>query len=301
MVSNTLLIGPPKCGTSSLYDWLAVHPDVAASQPKETFFLMDRDSPLRRSAAWDVDGDEGYARFFPEGVERPVRLDATTHHIFQDTARSFARQHAGTRVVCVLREPAARLRSSFEFTKHNLSVVSDGVGFSQYVSAVQRAEKLYPQLCRRRESAFVLERDIGYGEYVRYLRAWRDAVGAEQMFICTFDDLVVNPREVMRRLCGFLGIDAGIYENFDFPRKNETVAVRSHGLHRLARKFGSAIRDSRVKRIVKRAYLRLQTGKRRRLPSDADSAVMQSLREHYRQYNRDLASEFNLDLRSWGY
>jgi len=35
---NLVVAGAPKCGTSSLYFWLAAHPEVAASREKETFF-----------------------------------------------------------------------------------------------------------------------------------------------------------------------------------------------------------------------------------------------------------------------
>ena len=35
------VIGVPKSGTTSLYTWLASHPDVQGSEPKETYYFID--------------------------------------------------------------------------------------------------------------------------------------------------------------------------------------------------------------------------------------------------------------------
>lgn len=299
-VPDVLLLGPPKCGTSSLFDWLAAHPDVAPSRPKETFYLMDAASPLRRAVSWDADGDAGYTAFFgPEAATAARRLDATTHHLFQDSARRFAAAHPDCRVVCILRDPAARVRSSFEFSKHNLSVIRDGLGFSEYVRLVLDGHPLYPEHCLRPESAWVLERDIAYGEYARWLRLWRDAVGGKRMFVRTFEQLARDPRGLMRELCAFLQIGAEFYESYVFPRKNETVSIRSHALHRIARRVNRALADNAVKRAAKRAYFAVQSRKGRRPAQGADEQVVAELRRRYAEHNRELAREFGLDLSAW--
>jgi hypothetical protein len=45
---NLVIAGAPKCGTSSLFYWLADHPQACGSTVKETFYLMDEEHPLRR-------------------------------------------------------------------------------------------------------------------------------------------------------------------------------------------------------------------------------------------------------------
>jgi len=40
---NLVIAGAPKSGTSSLFFWLAAHPEVCGSQKKETYFLADKD------------------------------------------------------------------------------------------------------------------------------------------------------------------------------------------------------------------------------------------------------------------
>ena len=47
MRPNLFLVGAPKCGTSALHGFLAQHPDVWMSEPKEPhFFCTDVDAPF---------------------------------------------------------------------------------------------------------------------------------------------------------------------------------------------------------------------------------------------------------------
>jgi len=46
MLPNLLVIGAQKCGTTSLHRYLAAHPEVAMSEPKELdFFVEHEDRP----------------------------------------------------------------------------------------------------------------------------------------------------------------------------------------------------------------------------------------------------------------
>lgn len=88
MLPNLLLAGPPKCGTSSMFDWLCLQPEVQGTTPKETFMLMDEGHPLSRGdGGWRACRDAAYRRVVPQDSGAPVVVDGTTHHIFQRTAR----------------------------------------------------------------------------------------------------------------------------------------------------------------------------------------------------------------------
>ena len=59
---NLVLIGAPKCGTTSLHYYLSLHPETSMSSPKELNFFMDELEPeglsehsvrlTPRSACW---------------------------------------------------------------------------------------------------------------------------------------------------------------------------------------------------------------------------------------------------------
>ena len=46
MLPNVAMVGVPKCGTTSVFSYLADHPEVCQSSEKETYFLMDKGHPL---------------------------------------------------------------------------------------------------------------------------------------------------------------------------------------------------------------------------------------------------------------
>lgn len=51
VVPSLIIAGAPKCGTTSLFDYLIRHPDIGGSSVKETHYFMDCNYPLYNSKA----------------------------------------------------------------------------------------------------------------------------------------------------------------------------------------------------------------------------------------------------------
>ena len=48
---NFFIVGGPKCGTTALYEYLRLHPNIFLARPKETsFFIKSREYPRYRRA-----------------------------------------------------------------------------------------------------------------------------------------------------------------------------------------------------------------------------------------------------------
>ncbi|MGL6342534.1 MAG: sulfotransferase, partial [Waterburya sp.] len=63
---NLIIAGAPKAGSSSLFHWIAAHPEVYGAPCKETFYFIDRDSSLfRPEANYNLHGLDLYESFFP--------------------------------------------------------------------------------------------------------------------------------------------------------------------------------------------------------------------------------------------
>jgi Sulfotransferase domain len=69
MLPNFLIIGAPKAGTTSLHAYLAGHPDIHMSDPKELYFFDDPAYEMRR---------EWYESHFE--TDAPLRGEATPHY-----------------------------------------------------------------------------------------------------------------------------------------------------------------------------------------------------------------------------
>jgi len=54
MLPNLVVIGAQKCGTSALHYYLAQHPEIWMSKPKELNFFITKRNARREFAHWSV-------------------------------------------------------------------------------------------------------------------------------------------------------------------------------------------------------------------------------------------------------
>ncbi len=299
---NLVIGGAPKCGTSSLFNWLADHPQACGSSIKESFFLMDEDNPLRRRDCNFRDhGLDAYAGFFRNCAERhEVVLEATTHYLYQQTALEvLASLPTRPRLLFVLRKPSERLFSSFAYSKNNLGHVRADLSFAEFADRITSGSAEYSPDRAFGPSAYVLARDFQYSCYVDYLTLWRDRLGKERVRILLFEAMRADPRAAIQDLCRWLGIDPSFYDNYDFTPRNRTVAVRSGRLQLIARAVGRRAPAGFLKNFLKGLYGSLQAKAVEEERSADDCAALARLDEKFRPFNDRLARDFGLDLRAW--
>jgi len=301
VLPNLIIGGAPKCGTSSLFRWLVGHPEVEGSPVKETFFFMDEGHSLEdKSAGFGALGVSGYEAHFP--VASKVLIEATTHYLYQETAlREIPRLGSEPTVVFVVRDPVARLRSSFAYTKHTLGRMRPGLSFDGYVDALLRGDE---DRVRRHffdpSDARVPLSDLEYGHFVRYLQRWREALAPERLVVLEFESLLSNPARELDRLLEGHGVSPGFYQSFEFASSNETYATRRPGLHRAVRGLTRRLpMPAGLRAGLRQVYWRLQ--KRARPPAeDAPSEqTLARLAEVYAESDAELAVEFEVDVSNW--
>lgn len=302
MTAPDLVIGgAPKCGTSSLFRWLSDHPAVCGSEPKEPFYLMDPEHPLRNATRNYHDGGwAGYETFFEHcgAHSGALQLEGTTHYLYQQTAReALASLDSPPQVVFVVRKPSARVRSSFLYTRDTLGRLKEDTGFDQFVEAALHDEKHLGKLLGSSESAYVLARDVRYSQYVDYLKTWKRCLGAENVEVLLFEEVVGAPRASMKQLARSVGVAPAFYEHYDFPSANETYATRSRRLHQWAWSVASWLPSGPFKKLLKRGYFFFQKKEKKAEVSDAEALA--ALERHFRPYNRRLGDAFDLDLSAW--
>ena len=123
---NAVIAGVPKAGTSSLFAWLSAHPQVSSSRAKETRYLMDVDSPLLTPRVnVHEQGAEGYAALFAHSSpDATVLLEATPDYLYQRTALAFfATVDTAATIIVVLRRPASRVYSYYQYARGNMAVI----------------------------------------------------------------------------------------------------------------------------------------------------------------------------------
>ena len=299
---NLVIAGAPKCGTSSVFTWLAAHPQVGASTVKETFYLMDEGHPLRRQALnFQEQGLAGYESFFSKCLpHHRVVFEATTHYLYQQTALEvLSRLKPMPQIVFLLRKPSERVYSSFQYSKHNLANVRRDLSFAQFITEVMRRPDSALISEYAGESAFVLQRDIEYSRYIEHLSRWIARFGRERIQIYLFEEMKRDPRLFMQTLAGRLGIAAEFYDRYDFPVRNETVTVRNTSLHRRVKKLNRAIPRFPMRSVLKNTYMRAQSHGNGKTKSAEDQQTLNELEQYFVPLNQRLAKDCDLDLSAW--
>jgi Sulfotransferase domain len=301
---NLVVAGAPKCGTSSLFRWLADHPQACGSTRKETFYLMDEGHPLaRRGRDFRARGLEGYEEFFA-GCDAGARVvfEATTHYIYQRTALEVLSQlPTRPRIVFLLRKPSERVYSSFRYSQNNLANVSRGLTFARFVELSKANgngnDAEWEELAG--ESAYVLRNDIVYSRYVEHVVRWVERFGRERVDVLLFEDLKSNPRAFMKEFAARVRLDASFYDSYDFPVKNETFGVRYPSLHRGVRRLNELVPSAGLKGALKRVYVRAQSNGSSTGKTPEDARALEELEREFRPFNRRLADELGLNLSAW--
>lgn len=288
---SLFIAGVPKSGTSSVFQWLADHPQAHGSTPKEPCFFADPGSHVFRPDFNVSCGLELYSRTFapvPDGVF--LILEGTSSYIYSLTAlESIPDLPTRPRCLFILREPAAQVYSTYTYFKNNWAAIPAEMSFQDYLHALRQGSHDL--------SGNELARDaLQNAAYVHWLRKWRERLGPDRMKVCTFDSLKQDARAFMLDLALWTGLDPAFYETYDFRTENESYVPRNRSLQRINIALRDVLPKGTVYSVARSLYRRLNTRPPER---GGQEETLARLRANFSGENKMLAEEFDLDLSTW--
>lgn len=292
---NFIVAGAPKCGTSSLYRWIADHPDAEGAVVKETRYFVDADSHVfDPSSNFATGGAAGYARFFPVSNRHArIRLEATPTYIFQRSAlNALPDIQTQPRFLFLLREPSRQILSTYRYFSNNWSYLKADVPFAEFLAMAEAGD---PRLAANE----LLSAAISNARYVESLELWRARVGPDRMRVMLLEDIQADPRGAMAGLAGWLGLDPAFYGDYAFPRENETYRARSQTLQTVNERLRGLVAKTPLYRPLRALYRSVNTAKAPAPLDDRDRAALADLRRGFDADNMRLAASFDLDLARW--
>ena len=180
---NFLIIGAPKAGTTSLYEYFRPHPEIFMPRLKEARFFGYDGSEGRLK--FPIHTREEYEALFDGVTDERAVGEATPHYLlYPDAARRIHALIPRVRLIASLRNPVDRSYSVYQMNRRNKGV-NDGIGFA----AAMRTD---PHL---RET------------YCENLGRFFDLFPRTQVRIILLEDIEAAPRDTLRSLFGFLGVD----------------------------------------------------------------------------------------------
>lgn len=255
VLPNLIIAGPPKTGTTSLFDWLAKHPDVCGSIEKETAFFSDTISKGNINCNFHQHDLVSYARLFPFYKNEKIVIEATPDYIFSKTAISqIPNLESNPLVLFIHRNPSDRIVSEYKFHKYKTKRFNGSL--NQFINQEQVRNKVDP-----------------YPFYTRWIEK------TNNLKILLFDDLRDNPKKLILSLSGLLEIDGTYFESFDFEAKNESLALKNKRLHDLSYRISNKIPQA-LKQALAPIYFRFNSSKIPPLNAD-DMNTVSELRNRF--------------------
>jgi Sulfotransferase domain len=198
---NVVIIGAQKCGTTALHSYMARHPSIAMSHPKELNFFIDD----RAQGNWHR-GVDWYGRHFDPEAE--VRGESSPNYsadpLMPGVPERMASVVPDARLIFLVRDPIERVRAGY--VHHYANRVED-----------------------RPFAEAVLEPDSSYvwrSRYHHQLTRFADHFPLDRILVIAQEELRRNRRPTLKVVWRFLGVRENVWREGFRKRRLKTEDMR---------------------------------------------------------------------------
>ena len=309
------VVGAPRCGTTTLSQFLKGNPAIAFPAVKEPHFFSQHDlrglsdAELRKRVESDYLG-----RFFPEQPGRRIGADASVTYLYTpEQLEPILRLWPKSKFVIALRNPLSMLPSLHQ----RLIYIGD-----ETIKCFGEAWAAVPDLAagRRIPPRCADPRWIRYDEAVRfaeYVERLYSVVGRERCQVVLFDDFKDDPAGEYRRFMDFCGLEPVV--GTDFAPRRASAGVRHIWLQRILKRPPHAVRDylagehfmvrvrdleeqtksKSTKKVLSLRRRLLRWNRIRSKPDVVPAEVADELRAHFADEVKKLGRLLGRDLGFW--
>ncbi len=217
-----MIVGAPKCATSSLHLLLLQHPDIFMCDPKEPHFFCT-DLP----GLAEVPDAVGYDALFADAPMAAKWGEASALYLFsRDAAKNINAANPDTKIILSIRNPADaafswyhQLRDGFREDQADFATAWD-------LQGARAGGQQLPSYCP--EPA-----QLQYGPVYAYhdqIKRYFDVFGRDAVKVLRVEDIKADPQKVIADLLTFIGVDP-FAETVDLPRTNTRRKARFPGLN----------------------------------------------------------------------
>jgi hypothetical protein len=248
---NLFIFGAMKSGTTSLHAYLALHPDIFMSEPKEPSYFVE-EMKLGKGEQW-------YLSLFAAAGDAKVIGESSAPYSmvprYMGVPDRIARFNPDARFVYIMRDPFQRTLS------HYAHIVRFHGERRDLLTAVRN----HPPY-------------INVSNYAMQLRPYFDTFGRDRVYTLTFEELVRHPRDAVGPLLAWLGLGTRFEMSEQLPKENTTPKgmLPQHGM--LRRVIDSAVWRA-GSRIAPR-WLKARVRRSLERPTEADPELVAETRRY---------------------
>jgi hypothetical protein len=222
---NFLVAGAARSGTTALIEGLRLHPDVFVTRPKEPHYFALHDQAIDFRGPGDedwvnkvvVNDRERYLALYDSDRDYRARGDGSVSTLYyaERSVPEILRVNPDMRVVVLLREPVERTFSSYTYLR--LRGMEPEADFRTALADEDR---------RRAENWHHLWHYTGMSRYADDLQVLQEGLGAGQVRVWFYDDLLGDYQRVLAEVADFLDLPP-------FPQPPTLPKVNASGTARL--------------------------------------------------------------------
>ena len=292
-----LIIGAAKSGTTALYHYLKQHPEIFASEARETNFFALKGQPanfhgpgddraVNRPSIFTLDA---YQALFLGAAVGQRAGEASPLYLYDEEAPTQIKALIpAVKLIVILRNPVDRAYASF------LHLVRDGR------EPCTNFEEALEQEHRRVDAGWEhLWHYTGMGFYARQLARYLEVFDRSQLLVLFYDDFQTDPQRVIRSCFRFLDVDDGFVPDMS-RRPNRSGVPRLRWVQRflagggLAKRVASKLMPEAVRGRAVTHIRRMNLSRPELAP-----AVRHRLIEVFRDDVRRLEEMLGRDLKNW--
>lgn len=279
-----MIVGAPRCGTTSLSRYLEAHPDVCFSRVKEPHFFSQTDYSATSTKDLRRIVQKNYLdRYFAHCSEASLLAEASvTYFYVPERLEPVLRLWPDAKFVIALRNPLQMIPSLHQRLFYNGDEDQRDFARAWHLVPERRRGQSIPARCA--DPRWLDYWEIGL--LGKYLSKFLGTIGEERCHISIFEDLSTDAGAEYRRLLEFLDLpDDG---QSHFGRHRPSLSCRIGWLQRLLMRPPRAAVS-----LLASDYLRERAGARR--PPAALAKRLLGLRKRILDWNRVEAPPIRLE------
>ena len=303
ILPNTFIVGVAKSGTTSIFDWLADHPEVCGSREKEAYYLCDKGNPLMNSKFnYYKNGLEGYSHFFQhyDSKKHKVILEGSPSYFYEDTPlKVIASFNPHAQIIIILRKPSARVYSSYQFARNTMSQIDHNMSFSKFIETCR--EYAGKPLMDHKTINTLGFNSIEGSRYANFMHKWLATFDRNNIHVYLTEEFS-NPLKLMKCISKDIGINSSFWDTYKFERKMETYLIKNQFLHRVVLYlFRSYLKFNLPRSWInafENTYLNINT---QQLPpiGNCESKILKKLDVEFIPDNEELERMLDIKLLEW--
>ena len=225
-IPNLFLIGLPKAGTTSLFNYLNEHSEIFLADNKEPhFFNTDTNNQK------NLDNIDKYLKIFIDAKDEKYIGEGSTHYSMSDSAplniKNFSPK---SKIIIMLRKPSDLIYSAYYQNVYN--GIENAKSFEEALKLEDfRKQNVNSKISYADSYHLLYSRFV---QYEKYLKNYFNAFGRENVLVILFDDFKKNTEREYIKVLNFLSLEPEAA--ITFSQYNASKEVQSEVLRNILRK-----------------------------------------------------------------